>query len=115
MKKSPTSMCCSSTDAGNGRLGRTRFFVGGRRVWRGEPQQWLYATRPFFARLHKPLSQALLAVEEVRLMVNLQRFNEEDVRLEIKPHRYSITATGDNIQFFEEIALPESVDTLTRS
>lgn len=47
-------------------------------------------------------------------MVNLQRFNEEDVRLEIKPHRYSITATGDNIQFFEEIALPESVDTLKK-
>lgn len=111
MKKSPTSRCRSSADAGNSYLGRTRFFVGSRR---GEPQQWLYATRPFFARLHEPLAEALLAAEEVRLILDLQRFNQEDVRLEIKPDRYSITAANGNTEFFEEIVLPESVDTLKK-
>ncbi len=110
MQKRITSFRPSCVATAGNPFGQTRFFMGGKRVPGGEPRQWLYATRPLFARLDGSLAKALEEVEEVRLLVDLGSFRPGDVRLEIKPDRYSITAIHGKMQFFKEIPLPKSVD-----
>jgi HSP20 family molecular chaperone IbpA len=74
------------------------------------PRQWLYATRPKFRRLNGSLVDCLRNVEEVRLLVDLGKFFPGEVCLDIKPDRYFVTATRDNLHFAEEIPLPNDTD-----
>jgi HSP20 family protein len=78
------------------------------------PRQWLYATKPAFARVEQPLAAALEEVEEVRLMMDLRPFWPADVRIEVKLDAYVITATRGELQFVEEIPLPDNVDMLMK-
>lgn len=94
--------------------GQTRFFIGGKRVWSRQPREWLYATQPAFARLHKPLAEAVAGVQELRLIMDLRCFKAGDVHLESQRDRYSITATSGNMQLSKEIPLPNGVATLKR-
>lgn len=80
---------------------------GGRAAPPGQPRRWVYATKPFFARLHGPLADSLDGVDEVRLIMNLNDFSAGGVRLEIKPDRCLITANRPGMRFAEEIPLPK--------
>lgn len=89
----------------------TGLLRGGTRRRQWVPRQWLYATRPKFRRLNGSLVDCLRNVEEVRLLVDLGKFFPGEVCLDIRPDRYFVTATRDNLHFAEEIALPNDTDT----
>lgn len=93
---------------------QTQWIEDGRPCRANPPRQWLYATKPAFARVEKPLAEALEEVEEVRLMMDLRPFWPADVRIEVKLDAYMITATRGELQFVEEIPLPDSVDMLMK-
>jgi hypothetical protein len=73
-------------------------------------RQWLYATKPVFARLNDSLAEAFDAAEEVRLVLDLGDFRPGDIQLEISPERYFIAAKHNSMSFSREIPQPEAVD-----
>jgi len=102
------------TRACNGKGSRSAAGVGlfrkGRRCRQTGLRQWLYATKPVFARLTHSLAEAFDVAEEVRLVLDLGGFRPGDIRLEISPERYFIAANHNSMSFAEEIPLPEAVD-----
>ena len=79
-----------------------------------EPRRWLYVTKPRFVRLTHSLEEAFNEAEEARLILDLADFRTGDVCLEIKPDRYFIAASHEDMNFVEEIHLPDEVDVWTR-
>ncbi len=86
----------------------------GRQVRGKVPRQWLYATRPIFARVEGPLDEALEEMEEVRLIMDLRPLWPAEVCIEVKLDGYLVTATRGDLRFVEEILLPNNVDLLMK-
>jgi len=114
MPKTPTFVGRSFVGRRDNHLCRVRLFKGGRPVRDNVPRQWLYATKPRFARLRRPLAHALERMDEVHLILDLRRFRPGNVRIQIKPDGYFITAIRGDMRFVEKIVLPHNVDMLMK-
>jgi HSP20 family molecular chaperone IbpA len=98
-----------SASEGRGHYARMGFFKKGRRLHR-EGRRWAYTTRPIFARLNGPMTEALKKAEEVRVLVGLGDFSGGNIHLRVEPNRYLVSAKDNNTEFRGEIPLPKGVD-----
>lgn len=115
MSKALSCICDPYVDEGRRSDGFIRSFKRGGLVRGRRPRQWLYATKPLFARLKRPLAEALRAVEEVCLMLDLRSLCPRSICLEMKPsNSVLITATNNHVQFAREIPLPKNADVFMR-
>ena len=94
---------------GRGCCARMGLFRKGRRL-HPEGRRWAYATKPTFARLKGPITDALDKAEEVRVIVGLGDFSRGNIHLRVEPNRYLISAKSNHTEFLGEIPLPRGVD-----
>ena len=113
-KSSAYVLTRSGSQKSNGGKGRLSFPRAGRNGAQRRLRQWVYATKPTFARLNCSLAEAFSRSQEVRMVLDLGEFRRGDISLEIRPDCYLITASHDGMSLAHEIPLPEAVDAAMR-